>query len=53
SVLCVLLALVADLLLLGVQRLLTPWTRATRAPRAARRRKPEPAAPAPTTAKGA
>ncbi|MBW5483352.1 ABC transporter permease [Streptomyces bambusae] len=27
SVLCVLLALVADLLLLGVQRLLTPWTR--------------------------
>ncbi len=28
SVLCVLLALVADLLLLGVQRLLTPWTRA-------------------------
>lgn len=29
SVLCVLLALVADLLLLGVQRLLTPWTRAS------------------------
>ncbi|MFF2523958.1 ABC transporter permease [Streptomyces liangshanensis] len=28
SVLCVLLAVVADLLLLGVQRLLTPWTRA-------------------------
>ncbi|MEV6678719.1 ABC transporter permease [Streptomyces erythrochromogenes] len=28
SVLCVLLALVADLLLLGLQRLLTPWTRA-------------------------
>ncbi|MEU8521081.1 ABC transporter permease [Streptomyces sp. NBC_01216] len=27
SVLCVLLAVVADLLLLGVQRLLTPWTR--------------------------
>ncbi|WP_329401024.1 ABC transporter permease [Streptomyces melanogenes] len=27
SVLCVLLALVADLLLLGLQRLLTPWTR--------------------------
>lgn len=27
SVLCVLLAIVADLLLLGVQRLLTPWTR--------------------------
>lgn len=30
SVLCVLLALVADLLLLGVQRLLTPWTRASK-----------------------
>lgn len=28
SVLCVLLALAADLLLLGLQRLLTPWTRA-------------------------
>ncbi|MEV6547441.1 ABC transporter permease [Streptomyces sp. NPDC051597] len=27
SVLCVLLALVADVLLLGLQRLLTPWTR--------------------------
>ncbi len=27
SVLCVLLALVADLLLMGLQRLLTPWTR--------------------------
>ncbi|MFD9485363.1 ABC transporter permease [Streptomyces sp. NPDC059991] len=27
SMLCVLLALVADLLLLGLQRLLTPWTR--------------------------
>ncbi|GAA1172400.1 hypothetical protein GCM10009654_32040 [Streptomyces hebeiensis] len=27
SVLCVLLAVLADLLLLGVQRLLTPWTR--------------------------
>lgn len=27
SVLCVLLAITADLLLLGVQRLLTPWTR--------------------------
>ncbi|WP_328537434.1 ABC transporter permease [Streptomyces sp. NBC_00344] len=35
SVLCVLLAVVADLLLLGVQRLLTPWTR-IRTPRAAR-----------------
>ncbi|MFE0101433.1 ABC transporter permease [Streptomyces sp. NPDC059009] len=30
SVLCVLLAVVADLLLLGLQRLLTPWTRAHR-----------------------
>ncbi|MEV8530636.1 ABC transporter permease [Streptomyces sp. NPDC051211] len=30
SVLCVLLALVADLLLLGLQRVLTPWTRATK-----------------------
>nr|WP_202539730.1 ABC transporter permease [Streptomyces sp. SID8379] len=29
SVLCVALAIVADLLLLGVQRWLTPWTRAT------------------------
>ncbi|MGW0749315.1 ABC transporter permease [Streptomyces sp. NPDC002587] len=29
SVLCVLLAMVADLLLLGAQRLLTPWTRAS------------------------
>ncbi|CAM5693814.1 hypothetical protein SALBM135S_04499 [Streptomyces alboniger] len=27
SVLCVLLAVVADLLLLGLQRWLTPWTR--------------------------
>lgn len=32
SVLCVLLAVVADLLLLGVQRLLTPWARAQGAP---------------------
>ncbi|MFB6899221.1 ABC transporter permease [Streptomyces hydrogenans] len=32
SVLCVLLAVVADLLLLGVQRLLTPWSRAPGAP---------------------
>lgn len=36
SVLCVLLALVADLLLLGVQRLLTPWTRVSRLPKASR-----------------
>ncbi|GGX98161.1 hypothetical protein GCM10010358_59810 [Streptomyces minutiscleroticus] len=34
SVLCVLLAVAADLLLLGVQRLLTPWTRTRRAGRA-------------------
>ncbi|MCM1945739.1 ABC transporter permease [Streptomyces sp. G2] len=32
SVLCVLLAVVADLLLLGVQRLLTPWSRVQGAP---------------------
>ncbi|WP_406487134.1 ABC transporter permease [Streptomyces phaeochromogenes] len=31
SVLCVLIAVVADLLLLGVQWLITPWTRAARA----------------------
>ncbi|MGY1812957.1 ABC transporter permease [Blastococcus sp. SYSU D00820] len=31
TVLCVLLALLADLLLAGVQRVLTPWTRAVRA----------------------
>ncbi|UCM91857.1 ABC transporter permease [Streptomyces marincola] len=37
SVLCVLLAVTADLLLLGAQRLLTPWTR-HRAPRRAPRR---------------
>ncbi|WP_405647040.1 ABC transporter permease [Streptomyces uncialis] len=30
SVLCVVIAVAADLLLLGVQRLLTPWTRAVR-----------------------
>nr|WP_157165215.1 ABC transporter permease [Streptomyces typhae] len=30
SVLCVVVAVLADLLLLGVQRLLTPWTRAVR-----------------------
>nr|WP_203600793.1 ABC transporter permease [Streptomyces sp. SID10853] len=35
SVLCVLLAVLADLMLLGVQRLLTPWTR-IRTPRAVR-----------------
>lgn len=38
SVLCVLLALVADLLLMGVQRLLTPWTRAQARARARARR---------------
>ncbi|MGW4386157.1 ABC transporter permease [Streptomyces sp. NBC_00063] len=31
SVLCVVIAVAADLLLLGVQRILTPWTRASRA----------------------
>ncbi|MFF9583415.1 ABC transporter permease [Streptomyces achromogenes] len=31
SVLCVLIAVAADLLLLGVQRLITPWTRTARA----------------------
>ncbi|MFD7550512.1 ABC transporter permease [Streptomyces sp. NPDC059816] len=31
SVLCVVIAVLADVLLLGVQRLLTPWTRASRA----------------------
>jgi osmoprotectant transport system permease protein len=45
SVLCVLLACAADLLLLGVQRLLTPWRR----PRAALR----PARPAPLAARRA
>ncbi|MEU8483471.1 ABC transporter permease [Streptomyces sp. NPDC048641] len=30
SVLCVVIAVAADLLLLGVQRILTPWTRASR-----------------------
>ncbi|MBI0381919.1 ABC transporter permease, partial [Streptomyces albiflaviniger] len=30
SVLCVALAVVADLLLLGLQRLLTPWARKSR-----------------------
>lgn len=33
SVLCVVIAVAADLLLLGVQRVLTPWERATRAVR--------------------
>ncbi|MDT0269526.1 ABC transporter permease [Streptomyces sp. DSM 44915] len=37
SVLCVLLAVTADLLLLGVQRLLTPWARAAGGGRKARR----------------
>ncbi|MFJ3906618.1 ABC transporter permease [Streptomyces sp. NPDC090025] len=47
SVLCVLLAITADLLLLGVQRLLTPWTRAgARTGRAARRVRTATAAPA-------
>ncbi|MEU9000011.1 ABC transporter permease [Streptomyces caniferus] len=38
SVLCVLLALLADLLLMGLQRLLTPWTRAQTGVRARVRR---------------
>ncbi|MEW2437364.1 ABC transporter permease [Streptomyces caniferus] len=38
SVLCVLLALLADLLLMGLQRLLTPWTRAQTGARARVRR---------------
>ncbi|GGT16302.1 MULTISPECIES: ABC transporter permease [Streptomyces] len=38
SLLCVLLALAADLLLLGVQRLLTPWARAAGAGDGRRRR---------------
>jgi osmoprotectant transport system permease protein len=42
SIICVLLALVADLLLLGLQRLLTPWTRATRVSRIRRRRSASP-----------
>ncbi|MFF6997821.1 ABC transporter permease [Streptomyces sp. NPDC008313] len=37
SVLCVLLAVAADLLLLGLQRLLTPWTRTPRTSRIRRR----------------
>jgi osmoprotectant transport system permease protein len=42
SVLCVLLALVADLLLLGLQRLLTPWTRVNRVSRVKRTRREPP-----------
>ncbi|NJQ03683.1 ABC transporter permease [Streptomyces zingiberis] len=38
SVLCVVLAVTADVLLLGVQRLLTPWTRTGKPAPAARRR---------------
>lgn len=38
SVLCVVLAIVADLLLLGLQRLLTPWSRARRGGGGRRRR---------------
>ncbi|MGG2461979.1 ABC transporter permease [Streptomyces sp. RGM 3693] len=39
SVLCVLIAVAFDLLLLGLERLLTPWRRAGRSPRAARGRR--------------
>ncbi|MGW2587283.1 ABC transporter permease [Streptomyces virginiae] len=54
SVLCVLLALVADLLLLGVQRLLTPWTRAGagRRGRSAAPTRDTASTPAPAPAKG-
>ncbi|MFE2493709.1 ABC transporter permease [Streptomyces scopuliridis] len=50
SVLCVLLAVVADLLLLGVQRLLTPWTRIR--PARTSRRNAAPAGPAGTGSGG-
>lgn len=40
SVLCVLIAVVLDLLLLGAERLLTPWRRAGRSPRPAPGREP-------------
>ncbi|MFG2509009.1 ABC transporter permease [Streptomyces rubiginosohelvolus] len=50
SVLCVVLAVVADLLLLGLQRLLTPWTRISRAAGAARA-KTDAGPPAPATVK--
>ncbi|KUL36010.1 ABC transporter permease [Streptomyces sp. NRRL F-4489] len=40
SVLCVLLAVVFDVLLLGLERLLTPWRRPARGPRPARGRRP-------------
>lgn len=47
SVLCVVLAILADVLLLGLQRLLTPWTRARRprspAARAVPAARPDPA----------
>ncbi|MFI9051805.1 ABC transporter permease [Streptomyces sp. NPDC053427] len=43
SVLCVLLALAADGLLMGLQRLLTPWTRAQQRVRAGARRGARPA----------
>jgi osmoprotectant transport system permease protein len=39
SAICVVMAIAADLLLLGVQRLLTPWTRRPRAAGAARARR--------------
>ncbi|MGW4256672.1 ABC transporter permease, partial [Streptomyces californicus] len=51
SVLCVLLAVAADLLLLGLQRLLTPWTRISRTSGPARPGTPTDAGPpAPGTA---
>ncbi|MGW6587864.1 ABC transporter permease [Streptomyces globisporus] len=48
SILCVVLAVVADLLLLGLQRLLTPWTRISGAAAPA---KTDAGPPAPTTVK--
>ncbi|WP_194377307.1 ABC transporter permease [Streptomyces durbertensis] len=48
SVLCVVLAVLADVLLLGVQRLLTPWTRARAAAAT-----PQSAAATPQTARAA
>ncbi|CAM5531091.1 ABC-type transporter, integral membrane subunit OS=Streptomyces sp. ACT-1 OX=1609288 GN=SACT1_4378 PE=3 SV=1 [Streptomyces griseus subsp. griseus] len=50
AVLCVLLAVAADLLLLGLQRLLTPWTRISGAVGAAPA-KTDAGPPAPATVK--
>ncbi|QKW07268.1 ABC transporter permease [Streptomyces sp. NA04227] len=53
SVLCVLLALAADLMLLGLQWLLTPWTRASRTGRAGRVLGARPRGSGPTATGGA